>query len=119
MDLTSASPHIKAGTLRPLAVTSATRSRLLPDVPTVAESGIGNYAASGWMGLFAPASTPVAIRERLSKAVKAILDKPEVQQQIVNLSAEPSYLDAVAFTTYIAAESDKWDKVIAAMLTTK
>ncbi len=119
VDLTSASPHIKAGTLRPLAVTSATRSRLLPDVPTVAESGIANYAASGWMGLFAPASTPGAVRERLSRAVKAILDKAEVQQQIVALSAEPSYLDASAFSDFITSESGKWDKVISAILTPK
>ena len=113
VDLTSASSHIKAGTLKALAVTSATRTKVAPDIPTVAESGVRNYAASGWMGLFAPAKTPAAVVDRLSKAVQAIVARPDVQQQILALSAEPAYLDGATFGRFIATESAKWETVIA------
>lgn len=119
VDLTSAAPHVKAGTLKALAVTSAARSKVAPDIPTVAEQGVQGYAASGWMGLFAPARTPPAVVERLSKAVQAILARPEIQQQVVALAAEPSYLDAAAFGRFVDGESTKWADVIASTVAKK
>src|SRR5690606_11322406 len=75
VDLTSAYPHIRAGKLTALGVTSASRSKVAPDIPTIDEAGIKGYSASGWMGLFVPAKTPVAIREKLSAAVKEAMNK--------------------------------------------
>jgi tripartite-type tricarboxylate transporter receptor subunit TctC len=119
VDLTSAAPHVKAGTLKALAVTSTDRSKVAPDIPTVAEQGFGGYSASGWMGLFAPARTPAPVVERLSKAVQAILARPEIQQQIVALAAEPAYLDAPAFGRFVDGESTKWAQVIASTVAKK
>ncbi|RYZ12183.1 MAG: tripartite tricarboxylate transporter substrate binding protein [Comamonadaceae bacterium] len=112
VDLTSAYPHIKAGTLRALGVTSAARTKVAPEIPTIAEAGVPGYSADGWMGLFAPAQTPPAVLERLAQAVREAMGKPEVQAQIVALSAEPAYLAPAAFSGYIAAESTKWAAVI-------
>jgi tripartite-type tricarboxylate transporter receptor subunit TctC len=113
VDLTSAYPHIKAGKLTAFGVTSATRSRIAPEIPTIAEEGVTGYSAPAWMGLFAPARTPVEVRARLTQALQAILAKPEVQAQIVGLAAEPSFLDAKGFGRFIDVESRKWASVIA------
>jgi tripartite-type tricarboxylate transporter receptor subunit TctC len=113
VDLTAVAPHIKAGTVKALAVTSATRSKLAPEIPTVAESGVPGYAAPAWMGLFAPQGLPAAVNERYARELRAILDKPEVQQQIMALAAEPAYLDAARFAAFIDTESKRWARVIA------
>jgi tripartite-type tricarboxylate transporter receptor subunit TctC len=113
VDLTAAYPHVKAGTLVALGVTSANRSRIAPEIPTIAEQGVSGYAAPAWMGLFAPAKTPTAVIRRLSEALKIIMAKPEVQAQITALSAEPSYLDGKGFGQFIAGESGKWAAVVA------
>jgi tripartite-type tricarboxylate transporter receptor subunit TctC len=112
VDLTSAYPHIKAGKLVALGVTSATRSKVAPEIPTIAEEGVPGYAASGWMGLFAPAKTPPDVKMRLTQAIKKIMAKPDVQAQILALSAEPNYMDAAGFTQFVADESKKWATVI-------
>ena len=119
VDLTSASPHIRSGALRALAVTSASRTKVAPDIPTVAEAGIRNYAASGWVGLFAPARTPASVTDRLSKAIEAVLARVDVQRQIIDLSAEPAYLSPAAFGSFIDEESSKWAAVIASTVTKK
>jgi tripartite-type tricarboxylate transporter receptor subunit TctC len=113
VDLTSAYPHVKAGKLVALGVTSASRSRVAPEIPTIAEEGVPGYAAPPWMGLFAPARTPNAVTTRLSDALKAIMAKPEVQSQLVGLAAEPVYMDGKGFGEFIAAESKKWATVVA------
>lgn len=113
VDLTSAYPHIKAGKLVPLGVTSAARSKVAPEIPTLAEEGVPGYSAPAWMGLFAPSQTPLAVRTQLSQAIKAAMAKPEVQEQILRLAAEPNYLDGAAFGDFIAKESKKWSAVIA------
>lgn len=113
VDLTSAYPHIKAGKLVALGVTSPVRSKVAPELPTVAEEGVNGYAAPAWMGLFLPAKTQADVRARLSAAMQKVMANPTVQSQIQALAAEPAYLDSAAFSTFIATESAKWATVIA------
>ncbi len=113
VDLTSAYPHIKAGKLVALGVTSPVRTKVAPELPTLAEEGVQGYAAPAWMGLFLPARTPADVRTRLSAAMQKVMANPAVQSQIQALAAEPVYLDSAAFSTFIAAESTKWAAVIA------
>lgn len=113
VDLTSVAPHLKSGAARALAVTSGTRTRLAPEIPTVAEAGVPGYAAPAWMGLFAPKGLPAAVSERLEKELQAILAKPDIQQQILALAAEPAYLNGAQFTGFIDNESKRWARVIA------
>lgn len=112
VDLTAASPHMKSGAIKALAVTSATRTKLAPDVPTVIESGVPGYVAPAWMGLFLPKGVPADVTKTLSQALQKILQKPEVQQQILALSAEPSYLSSEQFTQFIDKETTRWGGVI-------
>ena len=113
VDLTSAYPHVKAGTLVALGVTSAARSKVAPEIPTIAEAGVAGYAAPAWMGLFLPAKTPADVRGKLSDALRKIMANPTVQSQIAGLAAEPAYLDAQAFGQFISGESKKWADVVA------
>ncbi|MDO8778281.1 MAG: tripartite tricarboxylate transporter substrate binding protein [Burkholderiaceae bacterium] len=115
VDLTSAYPHIKAGKLVALGVTSAKRSKVAPEIPTIAEEGVAGYAAPAWMGFFAPANLPPGVTTKLSQSIKAIMAKPEVQEQIIRLAAEPVYLDSAQFGDFISTESKKWAAVIAKM----
>ncbi len=82
-------PHVKAGRLKALAVGGGKRSPVLPDVPTVAESGLPAYKAAGWFGLFAPAKTPRAIVVRLNQAVAQAMSAPDVTQRFVDLAVDP------------------------------
>ncbi|WP_326541167.1 Bug family tripartite tricarboxylate transporter substrate binding protein [Pseudorhodoferax sp.] len=113
VDLTSAYPHVKSGSLRALGLTSAARSKVAPEIPTVAEAGVPGYAATGWMGLFMPKGVPAPVAARLSQELGKVLAKPDVQAQILALAAEPAYLDGAQFGAFIAAESKKWSQVIA------
>jgi len=115
VDLTSVMAHIKSGALKGLAVTSAQRSKLAPDIPTMAEAGVAGYVAPAWMGLFAPKGVPVAISDRLSKELQTVLGRADVQQQILALSAEPAYLTPAQFAEFIATESRRWSGVIAGL----
>ena len=81
-------PQIKAGKLRPLAVASLTRSPLLPDVPTMTEAGVPGFEAVGLAGILAPAGTPPAIVDRLSREISTILRTPEVRDQLVGMGLE-------------------------------
>lgn len=115
VDLTSAYPHIKAGKLVALGVTSRARSKVAPEIPTIAEEGVAGYEAPAWMGLFLPAKTPADIRAKLTNAIKALMASPAVQTQISGLSAEPAFMDGKAFEPFIAGESKKWEAVISKM----
>jgi tripartite-type tricarboxylate transporter receptor subunit TctC len=112
VDLTSIAPHLKSGAARALAVTGSSRTRLAPDIPTVVEAGVPGYVAPAWMGLFAPRGLPPAVIDRLERELQAIMAKPEVQQQILALSAEPSHLGGAQFASFIEAESRRWAGVI-------
>jgi tripartite-type tricarboxylate transporter receptor subunit TctC len=82
-------PHVKAGRLKALAVGGDKRSPVLPDVPTVAESGLPAYKAAGWFGLFAPANTPRPVVARLNQAVVQAMSAPDVVQKFVDLAVDP------------------------------
>ena len=104
--------HIKAGKLRPLAVTGAQRSAQLPDVPTLIESGVPGYEAYVWLGLLAPKGTPPAIVERLHREVIAALATPEVKAYMATAGIEIVGSTPAEFGAYFRAEKDLWAKVV-------
>jgi tripartite-type tricarboxylate transporter receptor subunit TctC len=103
--------HIKGGELRALAVTTATRSSELPDVPTIAET-VPGYEASAVFGMGAPKKTPPEIVARLNREINAILADPDVKQRLIELGGEPLIGTPEEFGKVIAAETDKWGKVV-------
>ena len=110
-DLPSSVEHIKAGKLRALAVTTATRSDVLPDIPTVGDS-VPGYEASAWWGLGAPRNTPAEIIEKLNQEISAALADPLVRTKIADLGSVPIPMSPTDFGKFIAEEVDKWGKVI-------
>jgi tripartite-type tricarboxylate transporter receptor subunit TctC len=104
--------HIKAGKLRALAVSGATRSPQLPDVPTLAEAGVPGYAAYVWLGLMAPRGTPAAIIERLQRELKAALAAPEVRAYFNDAGIEIAGSTPAEMDAYIREERDRWARVI-------
>ena len=103
--------HIRAGTLRALAVTTAMRSDALPEVPTVAEF-VPGYEASGWLGVGAPANTPPEIIERLNREINAGLADPKLARQITDLGSVVVIGSPADFGKLIAEETEKWGKVV-------
>jgi tripartite-type tricarboxylate transporter receptor subunit TctC len=110
----SVSPHTKSGRLRGLALTGSQRSTLLPDMPTIAESGLPGYEMINWLGLFAPSGTPRAVVDRLSAEAIRIVRLPEVRDRLNAQGAEPSPLGADEFTSFVKSEVDKWAKTVTA-----
>lgn len=111
-DIAAAQAQLKAGNLRPIAVTSKTRSALLPELPTIAESGVPDYDLSGWIALFAPAGTPRSIVEKLNAEVTKILQLPEVRTRFLDLGAEPSPMRVPEFSTWVQQEVTKWTRLV-------
>lgn len=105
-------PQVKAGRLRALAVTSARRASAIPDLPTVAEAGVPGYEAIGWFGLLAPAATPRALVEKLSRDANAVLADREVRSKMLALGAEPSGDTPDEFARFIHADQAKWTKLM-------
>ncbi|MCC7082099.1 MAG: tripartite tricarboxylate transporter substrate binding protein [Burkholderiales bacterium] len=105
-------PHIKAGKVRALGVTSATRNRYLPDVPTIAESGYPGFEAVGWFGLMAPAATPRNVLEKLNADAVRSLTSSEVSARILSLGAEVKPSTMAEFEAFNRAQIVKWAKVI-------
>jgi tripartite-type tricarboxylate transporter receptor subunit TctC len=105
-------PYVKSGKLRALAISSAQRSPLLPDVPTLTEAGLGNIDAVGWMGLAAPAGTPDAVLDTLNSAVRRALDDPALRAQMNTLAFTPAGGSRADFSAFIAEENTKWKAVI-------
>jgi tripartite-type tricarboxylate transporter receptor subunit TctC len=112
VDLPSALQQIKAGKLVAYAVTSPQRLPMLPDVPTVAESGLPGYDSTGWFGVVAPADTPAPIIARLNAEIVAALNDDQVKAAMRNLGVEPAPGTPKAFDDYIRAETRKWAQVI-------
>jgi tripartite-type tricarboxylate transporter receptor subunit TctC len=110
--IVSAQPYVRSGRMRAIAVTGPKRSKIAPDVPTVAESGVKGYAVTNWYGLLAPAKTPRPIIERLHKEVVAALDQPEVARRFAADGAEPVSSTPREFAAHIKAEGVTWAKVI-------
>jgi tripartite-type tricarboxylate transporter receptor subunit TctC len=111
-NLPSSLALIKGGKLKALAVTSAQRSTALPDVPTVAESGLTGFEASSWFGLLAPAGTPKDIVAKLNGEVAKWLATPEAKEKMAAQGAIPAGQSPDDFTRHIAAETVKWQKVV-------
>jgi tripartite-type tricarboxylate transporter receptor subunit TctC len=103
--------HIRGGALRALAVTTATRSPELPDVPTVGET-VPGYEASALFGMGAPKKTPPEIIAKLNREINAVLADPEVRKRLVELGGEPLIATPEEFGAMIAAETEKWEKVV-------
>src|SRR5665213_684638 len=107
-------PHVKSGMLKALGVSSARRSALLPDVPTIAEAGVPGYETTAWWGIFAPAHTPPAIVERLHAEIDKVVRSDFYHRQLAPLGAEPVSGSAAAFASFVKAETTKWGKVVKA-----
>lgn len=109
--LPSALPHVKAGKLRAIALTSLHRAPALPDLPTIAETYPGFYA-DAWSGLFAPKGTPQPVVDKLSAEVQRILKLPDVREKLAGLGAEPVGSTQAEFSAHVKREIDKWAKVV-------
>ena len=106
------SPHVKAGKMKAIGVTSAARYPPLPDVPTVAESGVPGYEAINWFGLLAPAGVDRAVVQKINLEVNRILQLPDVKEKLVNLGSDPVGGSSDDFGRYIRADTAKWAKVM-------
>jgi tripartite-type tricarboxylate transporter receptor subunit TctC len=106
--------QIRAGQFRPMAVSSTTRSRSLPDVPTMVELGYPEFDASSWFGMVAPARTPPAIINRIAEDVHAVLKDPRIERQMIEQGADPVGNGPQAFGAFIAREVDRWSSIVRA-----
>ncbi len=111
-NMPSAIGHVKAGKLRPLAVTTAQRSPALPDVPTIAEAGVPGYEATSWFGLLAPAKTPAPVVARLNAVILKALADPDVKKKLLEQGAEPAGETPAQFAAFIGSETVKWGKIV-------
>ena len=107
-----AAPHVKSGRLRALAVSSARRIPMLPDVPTFKEAGVPGFEASVWWGFVVPAKTPPEVVAILEKEVVKSLENDAVRDKLVSMGAVVEPTDAAAFGKFLQAEIDKWARVI-------
>jgi len=114
-DLSTLLPHVKAGRMRALAVTSARRSSLLPDMPTVAESGVPGYEATGWFGVLVPARTPRTIVSRLNQSIVKGAAGGEARARLAALGGDVATGTPEAFAAHLRTEAAKWSKVIRAI----
>lgn len=105
-------PHVKSGKLRALAVSSATRFSLLPELPTVAEAGLEKFESLTWNGVLVPAGTPQQIVQRLNREINATLRLPDVKARLNAAGLEPAGGTPEAFATLIATEARKWSGII-------
>jgi tripartite-type tricarboxylate transporter receptor subunit TctC len=103
--------YIRSGKLRAMAVTTATRSEVLPDIPTIAEF-VPGYEASAWVGIGAPRNTPANIVEKLNKEINAGLADPKIGRQLTSLGSEAFPSSPVAFGKFIAEQTEKWARVV-------
>jgi len=107
-------PLIQSGALRCLGVTTSARSSMLPDLPTVAET-VPGYETGSWYGIGAPKNTPSEVIERLNREVAAGLQDPSVKQRLAEANTTPMRVSSAQFGTHIAAETEKWAKVVRAV----
>jgi tripartite-type tricarboxylate transporter receptor subunit TctC len=107
-------PHIRSGRLRPLGVTTATRSPAAPDVPTIAEAALPGFEASNWYGIVAPGKTAPAIVKKVHDDLARVLATPDVREKFINQGMEAKPITPEAFAAHIRAEIAKWAKVVKA-----
>jgi len=114
-DLSTVLPQVKAGRLRALAVTGAQRSTIVPDLPTIAESGVPGYAASGWFGVLAPAATPRSIVTRLNAVIVKGITNADARERLAALGGEVVANTPAEFAAYLRDDLAKWSKLIKAI----
>ena len=110
--ITSAKPHIDAGKLRPIGITTSKRSKALPNVPTIAESGLPGYEVTPWFAVFVPAATPKPIVNKLNAALLDALKSPEIKAKFDGIGAEPLGTTPDELANYLNKEIERWGKVI-------
>ena len=111
-NVASAIPHVKAGKLRALAVTTAKRTAVAPDVPTLAESGLAGYELSSWQAVFAPAGTPKPIVDRLYAEISKILQMPDVQKRLTDLGLDLSGMPPHELAAMVKADVPRLGKIV-------
>jgi tripartite-type tricarboxylate transporter receptor subunit TctC len=110
-NLPSVLGQIQGGAVRALAVTTRARSKALPQVPTLVESGMPDFDVSAWYGLAAPAGTPAAVIERVSRALEKVAGDPEVMRAMESRGADVGFMSAPAMGSFMAADAAKWKRV--------
>ena len=110
----SAVPHMQTNRIRALAVTTIKRSALVPNLPTISESGVKGFDANNWYGVLVPAKTPRQIINRLNKEVVAVLNLPDIKDILFKSGLDAAPSTPEEFGAYIKSEKDKWEKVIKA-----
>ena len=111
-DMSSSVSFVRAGSLRPLAVTTKARSQLFPELPTISETAVDGYDLAPWTGLFAPAGTPGPVIARLNQEVNAVLALPDVQERFAALGIEATPMAPDAFAAFVRAEVAKWSQLV-------
>ncbi len=104
--------HIKAGKIRPLAVTSSRRSSVFPDLPTLAEAGLKDYQVETWIGVFAPVGTPIHIVDKLHAEVNRAFATPEARERLAKLSYDPLPDTQDQFARRITADHARWARIV-------
>ena len=107
-----AMPQVKAGKIRALAITSAKRSLVVPELPTIAESGFPGFECVGWFGWLAPARMPAEIVTRFNREIVQLLTRPETRDRLLALGADPVANSPREFAAFIRSENEKWGRVI-------
>ena len=110
--LLSTLPYVKTGKLKAIAVTTSTRSSLLPDIPTIAEAGLPGYDANNWYGFLAPARTPEPVIAILHREITRVLRMPDVTEKLASVGAEPVGNTPEAFSTVIRTDVAKWKRIV-------
>jgi tripartite-type tricarboxylate transporter receptor subunit TctC len=113
-DMVITLPHVKSGRLRALAVTGSQRSNLVPELPTIAESGLPGYSVTAWFGLLAPAATPPEIVNRLSAEVQKGFKTAQMRERFSAMGADPVGNSPAQFAAFLKAEMAKWAKLVKA-----
>ena len=111
-DIAAAQAQVKAGNLRAIAVTSKNRSAIMPELPTIIESGVPDYDLSGWNGLFAPAGTPIDVVDKLNAEITKIVQMPDVRARFLEIGAEPSPLKPNEYAAWVQSEVNKWTRLV-------
>jgi tripartite-type tricarboxylate transporter receptor subunit TctC len=110
--ITTTAPTVQGGQVRALGTTGKTRSKLLPEVPTIGEAGVPGYEATIWLGIMAPAGTPKAIVDKLNAEISKVVTRPETREAWAKQGAQPLVMSPAEFESYLRADIDKWANVI-------
>jgi len=112
LNITPQMAHVRAGKLRPLGIASARRSSLLPDVPTVSESGLAGFIIESWNGIAAPAGTPQPVIETLSRAVVKVMSAPAAKERLQKMGAESTPMGREEFAAYLKADEARIGPIV-------